>query len=111
MRVSIADQKSVVPVFPVLNIFSGKQWLSSLSHFQTVVRSPGVPDALSELVSYKARGGFVTSSANIFFADKTDGNRGDGYERQKYYHKSYCSSFIAENSRRSGSWKYRETSS
>lgn len=68
MRVSIADQKSVAPLFPVLNIFSGKQWLSSLSNFQTVVRSPGVPDTLFELVSYKARGGFVTSSANIFFS-------------------------------------------
>lgn len=68
MRVSIADQKSVVPLFPVFNIFSGKQWLPSLSHFQTVVRSPGVSDTILELVSYKARGGFVTSSANIFFS-------------------------------------------
>lgn len=68
VRVSIADKKSVVPLFPVLKMYSGKQWLSSLEDFQTVVRSPGVPDTLSELVSYKAKGGFITSSANIFFS-------------------------------------------
>ena len=67
MRVSIADQNSVAPLFPVVKMYSGKQWLSSLDNFQTVVRSPGVPDTILELVSYKAKGGFVTSSANIFF--------------------------------------------
>lgn len=67
-RVSIADKKLVVPLFPVLQMYSGKQWLSSLYNFQTVVRSPGVPETLSELASYKAAGGFITSSANIFFS-------------------------------------------
>lgn len=46
----------------------GPTYLSNLSSFDTVVRSPGVPPTTPELVSYQAAGGHVTSASNIFFS-------------------------------------------
>lgn len=68
--VSIADQKLITPLFPVEDVFTGEEWLSSLHRFQTVVRAPGVSEMLPQLVAYKKAGGFITSTTNIFFSRK-----------------------------------------
>lgn len=66
-RISIADNNNITPLFPVENIFTGNEWLSSVSNYQTIVRSPGVSENTPELLSFKAHGGVITSATNIFF--------------------------------------------
>ncbi len=70
VTISVADKKSITPVFKVSKIYTGTEWLSHLEHFDTIVRSPGVSKDLPEVASYSKAGGRVTSSTNIFFSLK-----------------------------------------
>ncbi len=60
--------------YPALHIESrdkdrdGEGYLSGLSAFDTVIRSPGVSPYLSEIRAYAEAGGHVTSATNIFFS-------------------------------------------
>jgi UDP-N-acetylmuramoylalanine--D-glutamate ligase len=47
----------------------GEGYLSHLSDYSMVVRTPGMSPRLPQLVSYKKRGGIVTSLTKIFFSE------------------------------------------
>lgn len=46
----------------------GVDYLSHLSKYDTVIRSPGVSPYLAELVAYKEKGGYITSATQIFLS-------------------------------------------
>lgn len=56
MRVDTADKKD------------GDEYLSHLSEYDTVIRSPGVSPYQPKIVSYIKNGGHMTSATNIFFS-------------------------------------------
>ena len=50
-----------------LTIITGKKYLSTLSDFNMVIRSPGVPYLTKEIQSAKSSGVEITSSTKLFF--------------------------------------------
>ncbi len=46
----------------------GDEYLSHLSKYDTVIRSPGVSPYLPEIVNFVRAGGHITSATNIFFS-------------------------------------------
>lgn len=68
IHVSIADKKSIEPTAPVVSVYTGDQWLRDVGQFDTIVHSPGVSKDLPELQVFVKRGGWITSSTNIFFS-------------------------------------------
>jgi UDP-N-acetylmuramoylalanine--D-glutamate ligase len=50
-----------------LRFYEGADYLSFLPLCQVVIKSPGIPPSLPELVAYQAAGGMVTSHLEIFF--------------------------------------------
>lgn len=51
----------------------GKDYLKHIDEYDTVIRSPGIPSRLQELVDYKKNGGWITSATNIFFSGQPAG--------------------------------------
>lgn len=49
-------------------IYNGEGYLSHLSKYDTVIRSPGISPYLPEIASYSASGGHMTSATNLFFS-------------------------------------------
>jgi len=47
---------------------AGSGYLDALASYDTVVRSPGIPERLPEIQQYMKSGGHVTSATNIFFS-------------------------------------------
>lgn len=68
LRVGVADRRQVVPVVEAARLHVGEDYLAALPSYDTVVRSPGVSPFLPEIKEYQNRGGFLTSSTNIFFS-------------------------------------------
>lgn len=73
MRIGIADKKisdhdRVSAVYIGAVFHTGETYLSCLSSYGTVVRSPGVSPYLSEMTAYVKNGGRVTSATNMFFS-------------------------------------------
>lgn len=56
ITIDIADKKS------------DPDYLTRLSDYDTVIRSPGIPVHTKELVEYKLHGGHITTATNIFFS-------------------------------------------
>ncbi|OGG24069.1 UDP-N-acetylmuramoylalanine--D-glutamate ligase [Candidatus Gottesmanbacteria bacterium RIFCSPLOWO2_01_FULL_43_11b] len=48
----------------------GKDYLKHLNEYDTVIRSPGIPSRLQELVDYKKNSGWITTATNIFFSQR-----------------------------------------
>ena len=73
LRVDIADVNSVTPIAGTsAQVYSGLTYLSDLSKYSTVVRSPGISPHIPELMVYKKSGGFITSATNIFLSQVRD---------------------------------------
>jgi UDP-N-acetylmuramoylalanine--D-glutamate ligase len=69
VSVSIADKElATAPEYKDVPIYTGDTYLSRLSDFDTVIRSPGVSPFLPEFVAYGKAGGHITSATNIFFS-------------------------------------------
>lgn len=68
LKIAVADQKQNLKVPHKTLAFLGNGYLSYLSDFDTVIRSPGIPFATKELQFAIKNGVHVTSSTNIFFA-------------------------------------------
>ncbi|HEX4032734.1 MAG TPA: UDP-N-acetylmuramoyl-L-alanine--D-glutamate ligase [Terracidiphilus sp.] len=51
-----------------LRFYDNPDYLSCLPLFQLVIKSPGIPPSLPELVAYRAEGGTVTSHLELFFS-------------------------------------------
>lgn len=68
LTISIADKNSVTPLSNVQNVYNGKDYLDHLDGYTTVVRTPGIPHTLPELIRYRKNGGNLTCSTNIFFS-------------------------------------------
>ncbi|MBI3576966.1 UDP-N-acetylmuramoyl-L-alanine--D-glutamate ligase [Candidatus Gottesmanbacteria bacterium] len=66
--IAIADQSPIAPLFPVTKVASGPEYVLGIGEYETVVRSPGIPAHLKELVAYRDSGGHVTTATNIFFS-------------------------------------------
>lgn len=73
LRIGIAD-KNVAPemmsgeTIDGAVVYNGEGYLSHLSKYDTVIRSPGISPFLPEIKSYVASGGYMTSATNIFFS-------------------------------------------
>ena len=50
-----------------LNLISGDDYLSSLSDFDLIVRSPGIPYLSEEIQTAESNGTIITSSTKLFF--------------------------------------------
>ncbi|HCM37955.1 MAG: UDP-N-acetylmuramoylalanine-D-glutamate ligase [Candidatus Gottesmanbacteria bacterium GW2011_GWB1_43_11] len=68
LAISIADWHPVTPLFDAAALHLGPDYLKHLSHYPTVIRSPGIPAHLPELVNYRRYHGHLTSGMNLFFA-------------------------------------------
>ena len=73
VRIGVAD-KNVAPgyisgtMMEGAVVYNGEGYLSHLSEYDTVIRSPGISPYLPEIASYIASGGYMTSATNIFFS-------------------------------------------
>ncbi len=67
VTVSVADKNKALAVSDC-QTFLGDTYLSRLSGFDTVIRSPGVSPYIPEIATYVRDGGFITSATNIFFS-------------------------------------------
>jgi len=67
LEIGVADQKNIKPLFHA-SVQSGETYLKHLHDYDTVIRTPGVPARLQELIDYKKQGGWVTTATNIFFS-------------------------------------------
>lgn len=76
LKVGVAD-KLIAPdlmsgeTMEGTTVYNGEGYLSHLSEYDTVIRSPGISPYLPEIVSYLASGGHMTSATNIFFSKVT----------------------------------------
>lgn len=69
-RIGIADQNNVVSeVEDSVTLHVGKDYLKSLSNYDVIVRSPGIPLRTPELQESIKEGKKVTSETNIFFSE------------------------------------------
>lgn len=70
IKVGIADKNEVTPVVegPV-TMHVGKDYLKSLSSYDVIIRSPGIPLATPEIQKSAEEGNKITSETNIFFSD------------------------------------------
>ena len=69
-KVGIADQREVTPINNLTaELTTGEEYLSSLCHYDVIVRSPGVSLQLLELKKCLALGKKLTSATNIFFSE------------------------------------------
>ncbi len=69
IHISLADQKKIEKIdLPTVHNFFGTNYLDYLSEFDTVVRSPGIPLSHPKIQAYHNKGGWVTSSTNIFLS-------------------------------------------
>jgi UDP-N-acetylmuramoylalanine-D-glutamate ligase len=67
MRIAIADKTPLSSIVDSsVPVYSGSDYLHSLSEYSTVIRSPGISPYLSELINYQKNGGHITSATNIF---------------------------------------------
>ncbi len=65
---TLADQKPIKKLNQKTEIRSGKKYLSSLSDFDLIVKTPGIPNDLAEIVVAQKNGSKITTNTNIFFA-------------------------------------------
>lgn len=69
VRVGIADTRELTQEeISGAALFTGADYLSHLSEYDTVIRSPGISPFAPKIASYLARGGYMTSATNIFFS-------------------------------------------
>lgn len=69
-QVDIADQEGVEKCLDqAAKVYSGSNYLSSISQYDTIVRSPGITLLTPELQAVISSGKHVTSATNIFFAN------------------------------------------
>lgn len=70
ITVGIADQK---PVTPIINddvtLHTGENYLQSITRYNVIIRSPGIPVSIHELQEAHADGKWVTSVTNIFLSE------------------------------------------
>ena len=66
IRIAVADQKPIMnPPDDIGEALVGKDYLTTIHAYDTVVRSPGIPLLLPELKNAR----FVTTATNLFFAN------------------------------------------
>lgn len=59
------------PLYSDAIFFQGKEYLTHVFSYETIIRSPGVSPYLPQMVAYIQNGGHVTSATNIFFSTVT----------------------------------------
>lgn len=68
MQISIADQNTIDPLYPVETIYTGKNYLESAYLYDTVIRSPGIAAFDPSLLRAMSSDTHITSCTNIFFS-------------------------------------------
>ncbi|HNX10550.1 MAG TPA: UDP-N-acetylmuramoyl-L-alanine--D-glutamate ligase [bacterium] len=64
---TVADQKPLAKKEKNIIFRSGKNYLSTLSDFDLIIKSPGIPSDLPEIVAAEKNGSQVTTNTNLFF--------------------------------------------
>jgi len=68
LDIEIADQKEIEITNKHIKTHIGKDYLNLLQEFDTVIRTPGIPNRLPEIQNYIKSGKHLTSATNIFFS-------------------------------------------
>jgi UDP-N-acetylmuramoylalanine--D-glutamate ligase len=63
---TLADQKPIKKSGPDI-VISGPKYLASLSDFDLIIKSPGIPGDLPEIITAQKNGSKITTNTNIFF--------------------------------------------
>jgi UDP-N-acetylmuramoylalanine--D-glutamate ligase len=66
-KLYLADQKPIKDSNKNIIILNHKEYLSSLSDFDLIVKSPGIPADLPEITKAQKNGCLITTNTNIFF--------------------------------------------
>ncbi|MCB0322857.1 MAG: UDP-N-acetylmuramoyl-L-alanine--D-glutamate ligase [Bdellovibrionales bacterium] len=71
LSIGIADRSSVTPLDDIAApdaFYCGERHLEHLLEFDTIIRSPGIPRSLPQLIAAERAGVHITSLTNIFFS-------------------------------------------
>jgi len=69
LKIGIADKEKPEDLLnQKIELYTGPKYLDSVSLFDTVVRSPGIPATAPQLVKAKKQGIHITTATNIFFS-------------------------------------------
>lgn len=68
-RIGVADRSAATDVVAPATIHVGDHYLDHLKDYDVIVRSPGVPHRLPDLVAATQRGQRITTHLNLFFSE------------------------------------------
>ncbi len=68
LQISIADQNEVKPIFPIDQIYSGKEYLHHLPEYDVIFRTPSISFFTKEIQTALQLEKVVTSEMNFFFS-------------------------------------------
>lgn len=84
--------KKVIKLFPKIRFHLGKEYLKAINQYDVIIRSPGFPLTLGELIRAKKQKKIITSQTKIFFDScpgkiiGVTGTKGKGTTSSLIYH-------------------------